>query len=411
MDPHPEGLVGAVADGVGRVLAARAFDGRVGPAGAGPQEPRQLGHDRPVGHVVEALVDDPQALLDLVHAQQVAGQAVALGAGRDVELELREDAVRMRPADVERHSRRPQVRAGHHHPQRGRGVDRAQAAHPADEDLVLVEQGVAGVDLLGRLRHPVAQAAHELVVQVAVDATDPEVVEEHPLAGQRRQHVDDLVALDERPQDRRQAAEVERHPAEEEGVAGDPVELGREDADVLGPARDLDVHQLLEGEDRRPLVEQRADVLERVRVADGLVVVGVLAQLLDAAMEVAEDRIEVDHLLAVELEDHPQHAVGRGMLRPHVDEHLAVAERVELGLALGPRRVRRDGLEDAELAVERDPGIVGRLVGGTDGHRSSGSGQAGVRRTSAVVGTFVGDSVRSIGRTPPPGERAASSAR
>ena len=249
------------------------------------------------------------------------------------------------------------------------------------------------------------------MVQVAVDATDPEVVEEHPLAGQRRQHVDDLVALDERPQDRRQAAEVERHPAEEEGVAGDPVELGREDADVLGPARDLDVHQLLEGEDRRPLVEQRADVLERVRVADGLVVVGVLAQLLDAAMEVAEDRIEVDHLLAVELEDHPQHAVGRGMLRPHVDEHLAVAERVELGLALGPRRVRRNGLEDPELAVERDPGIVGRLVGGTDGHRSSGSGQAGVRRTSAVAGTFDGDSVRSIGRTPPPGERAASSAR
>ena len=277
----------------------------------------------------------------------------------------------MRPADVERHAGRAQVRAGHHHPQRGRGVDRAQAAHAADEDLVLVEEGVAGLDLLGRLRHPVAEAAHELVVQVAVDATDPEVVEEHPLAGQRRQHVDDLVALDERPQDRRQPAEVERHPAEEQGVAGDPVQLGREDPDVLGAARHLDVQQLLEGEHRRPLVEQRADVLERVRVADRLVVVGVLAQLLDAAMEIAEHRVEVDDLLAVELEDDPQDAVGRGVLRPHVDEHLAVAERVELGLALGPRRVRRDGLEDAQLAIERDPGIVGGLVGGTDRHRSS----------------------------------------
>ena len=249
------------------------------------------------------------------------------------------------------------------------------------------------------------------MVQVAVDAADPEVVEQHPLAGQRRQHVDDLVALDERPQDRRQAAEVERHPAEEQGVAGDPVELGREDADVLGAARDLDVHQLLEGEDRRPLVEQRADVLERVRVADRLVVVGVLAQLLDAAMEVAEDRVEVDDLLAVELEDDPEHAVGRRVLRAHVDEHLAVAERVELGLALGPRRVRRDRLEDAQLAVERDPGIVGGLVGGADGHRSRGSAQAGVRRTSAVDGALDGMWVRSIGRTPPPGERAASSAR
>ena len=250
------------------------------------------------------------------------------------------------------------------------------------------------------------------MVQVAVDAADAEVVEEHPLAGQRGQHVDDLVALDERPQDRRQAAEVERHPAQEQGVAGDPVELGREDPDVLGPARHLDVHQLLEGQDRRPLVEQRADVLERVGVADRLVVVGVLAQLLDAAVEVAEDRVEVDDLLAVELEDDPQDAVGRRVLGAHVDEHLAVAERVELGLALGPRRVRRDRLEDAQVAVEHDARVVGRTGVGGGRHRGrSGSGQAGVRRTSAVVGALRGACARSIGRTPPPGERAASSGR
>ena len=192
-------------------------------------------------------------------------------------------------------------------------------------------------------------------------------------------------------------------------MAGDPVQLGREDPDVFGPARDLDVHELFEGEDRRPLVEQRADVFERVGVADGLVVVGVLAQLLDAAMEVAEDGVEVDHLLAVELEHDPQHAVGGRMLRPHVDEHLAVAERVELGLALGPRRIRRDRLEDAELAVERDPRIVGGGVGGGDGHRAVP--QPPVRRTSAVDGALAGLWVRSIGRTPPPGERAASSGR
>ena len=111
VDPHPERLVRAVADGVGRVLAARALDRGVGATRPRPQQPRQLGHDRSVGHLVEALVDDPEALLDLVHPEQVAGQAVALGAGRDVELELREDAVRVRPADVERDAGRAQVRA------------------------------------------------------------------------------------------------------------------------------------------------------------------------------------------------------------------------------------------------------------------------------------------------------------
>ena len=189
-------------------------------------------------------------------------------------------------------------------------------------------------------------------------------------------------------------------------MAGDPIQLAGEDADVLGAARDLDIEQLLEGHDRRPLVEERAHVLERVRVADGLVVVRVLAQLLDAAMEIPEDRVQVDDLLAVELEHDAEHTVGRRVLRPHVDEHLAVGQGVELGLALGPRRVRRDRLEDAKVAVQRDPGIVGRLVG-----LLLGRAHAPPRRTSAVVGTLLGAWVRSIGRTPPPGERAASSGR
>ena len=139
-----------------------------------------------------------------------------------------------------------------------------------------------------------------------------------------------------------------------------------------------------------------------------LVVVGVLAQLLDAAVEVAEDRVEVDDLLAVELEDDPQHAVGRRVLRPHVDEHLAVAERVELGLALRPRRVRRDRLEDADLLVEHDPRVVG-------GRRGAGRlvvviDRVPVRTVAAGV-ALRGAWVCSMWRTPAPGERAASSGR
>ena len=82
----------------------------------------------------------------------------------------------------------------------------------------------------------------------------------------------------------------------------------------------------------------------------GVVPVAVLADLLDAPVEVAQHRVEVDDALAVDLEHDAQHAVGRGVLRPQVDEHLAVAERVELGLALGARRVRRDRLEDRRPA-------------------------------------------------------------
>jgi hypothetical protein len=182
------------------------------------------------------------------------------------------------------------------------------------------------------------------VVEVAVDAADAEVVEQHPGPGQGRQHLHDLVALDEAVQDRRQAAQVQGQEAHEEGVAGDAEQLAREDADVLRPARHLHVHELLEREDRRPLLEERADVLERVHLVDDVVVVRVLADLLDAAVEVAQDRVHVHDLLARELQDEAQDAVRGRVVRADVEEHLAVAQGVELALALGPRRVRRDRL-------------------------------------------------------------------
>ena len=196
--------------------------------------------------------------------------------------------------------------------------------------------------------------------------------------------------------------EVEGHPAQEQGVAGDPVQLSRQHPDVLRAPRHLDVEQLLERHDAGPFAEEGADVLEGVEIADRLVVVGVLAQLLDAAVEVAEDRIEVDDLLAVELEHDAQHAVGRGMLRSHVEEHLAVAERVELGLALGPRRVRRDGLEDTRVLVELDARVVRRAGEELVLLRGTGSWCSRGHRRS-----FMPVTRRCAGRVRPSGSRVA----
>ena len=99
-------------------------------------------------------------------------------------------------------------------------------------------------------------------------------------------------------------------------------------------------------------------------------IVGVLAELLDAPVEVAQHGVEVDDLLALQLEHDPKHAVGRWVLGAHVDEHLAVAQRVELRLALGPGRVGRDRFEDADLLVEDDSRVVGGGVARNSlGHR------------------------------------------
>ncbi len=331
-----------------------------------------------------------------------------MAAGRDVELELGVDGVRVRTPDVERHARGADVGPRGPHPEGRLAVQPADAAHAPDEDLVVVEQVDVRLVLRGRAAHPVAQAGHELVVQVAVHAADPEVVEQHPLPGDRGQHLHDLVALDEAVQDRGQAAQVQRHPALEQRVAGDPVELAGEHPDVLRPARHLDVQQLLERHHGRPLHEQRADVLERVELADDVVEVRGLAQLLDAAVEIAEHRVQVHDPLAVDLEHDAQHPVRGWVLGAHVEEHLAVAERVELRLALGPRRVRRDRLERADLVVEQHPGVVGGGVLVRGGRRHGYAFT--VRRTTDGV-ACVGVCVCSMWRTPPPGDRAASSGR
>ena len=210
--------------------------------------------------------------------------------------------------------------------------------------------------MLASAAHPVAKAAQELVIEVAIDTADTQVVEEQLLARQRGQHLDDLVALDEPIQDGRQAAQVEGQPADEERVAGDAVELPGEDTDVLRAARHLEVEQLFRGQDRQGLAEHRGDVLERIAVADGVVPVAVLADLLDAAVQVAEHGVEVDDALTVDLEDDPEHAVRGGMLRAEVDEHLALAERVELGLALRAWRQGRDGVVDGCRRLHEDLG-------------------------------------------------------
>ena len=49
-------------------------------------------------------------------------------------------------------------------------------------------------------------------------------------------------------------------------------------------------------------------------------------------MQVADDALGAQHLLAVELQDDAQHPVRRRVLRPHVEHHLG---GVEKGLVLG----------------------------------------------------------------------------
>src|SRR4029077_20906995 len=57
-----------------------------------------------------------------------------------------------------------------------------------------------------------------------------------------------------------------------------------------------------------------------------LLVCAVLANLFHAAMQVADHTLGTYHLFPVQLEDHAQHAVRRGVLRPHVEHEFGAVE-------------------------------------------------------------------------------------
>ena len=71
------------------------------------------------------------------------------------------------------------------------------------------------------------------------------------------------------------------------------------------------------------LLVHRRDVVEAVEIGDRLEVGLGLDQLLGAAMQQADMRIDAVDNLAVELEHEAQHAVGRRMLRPEIDVEVA----------------------------------------------------------------------------------------
>ncbi len=87
------------------------------------------------------------------------------------------------------------------------------------------------------------------------------------------------------------------------------------------------VHELV-GEVRR--VVHARDVGRALHVGE------LLTGLLHAGVEVTDDGLDAQHVFAVELHHEPQHAVGRRVLRTHVDDH-RVAE-----IVLRPHAAARD---------------------------------------------------------------------
>ena len=117
------------------------------------------------------------------------------------------------------------------------------------------------------------------------------------------------------------------------------LELHVEHAQVLSARRHVDLEQTFHRHAEHLGVEVVGQVVHPLDERDDLPVLLVLAALLDPGVDVADDRLDVAHHLALEGGEQPQHAVGGRVVRADVDR-----EQLFVEVALDQRLGAGDGL-------------------------------------------------------------------
>ena len=197
----------------------------------------------------------------------------------------------------------------------------ADALEPGLEDRVGVAQGgVLGQPLLHQ-RDEAADLVEGADGEVLGDAAGADERVVHPQAGDQLEQVEHQLALAETDRHHGQRADLHAAGGDADQVGGDPVELHQEHPHDLGLLGDvvLDVEQPLDAQRVGRLVVEGAQVVHPGAERGALHPGAVLHVLLDAGVQVADAAPGLGDRLALELEDQPEHAVGRGVLRAHVD--------------------------------------------------------------------------------------------
>jgi hypothetical protein len=215
--------------------------------------------------------------------------------------------------------------------------------------------------------HPVGHEPQELVDprdrlvgDVLGQAAGAHVRVVHPQPGRQLEDVEDVLPLPEAVDHHRQRAQLHAGRRQPDQVRGDPVEFHHQDPDRGRPVRDLlaDAQQLLDRQRVPGFVEHRGQVVHPGHERAALDPVAVLEVLLDAGVQVADDRPGLDDGLALQFEDEPKHTVGRRVLRAHVDDDPFVADRVTRNPGDGVP-VSAGDREDLALGGLARAGVVG----------------------------------------------------
>ena len=127
------------------------------------------------GHLVEALVDDAQALSEFFHAAEVAIVAVSVDTDRDIEFYVSVRVVRLAFSYIPRHAGPAQHDAGERVVERVGGGDDADAFGATDPDAVVGEELFGFVNAVAELGRPLVDVVEEAEGNIGVHAAGADI--------------------------------------------------------------------------------------------------------------------------------------------------------------------------------------------------------------------------------------------
>src|SRR5262249_555112 len=139
-------------------------------------------------------------------------------------------------------------------------------------------------------------------------------------------NLQNLFSISERVEERRHRANIESMRAKPQLMAGDSVQLRQNDANKVGAGRSFNVEQLFNGLAVAQAIRDRRHIIHTVHVWIEHRVSAVLGDFLHASMQIGDDAFRAQYLLAVEFQNHAQHAVSGWMLRSHINNEFVGIE-------------------------------------------------------------------------------------
>jgi hypothetical protein len=269
-------------------------------------------------NVFNGLFDNFQAFEEFLHADEITGIAVTSTRTDDVEIQIGVCEIGFIAAKIALDA------TCACHGACGAEVDRIFTAEVPDapgaihKDPVFGEQSIDFVVDFGEFANEFSHAIYPVQIDIKEHSADSRVAGVETLTGGQFHDVVDVFALLEEIKEGREASEVECSCAEIQQVIMHPHEFCEDCSKITASGCEFDTQQFLDGVVPGDFIGQWRQVIHPIDDGHILVEVQMLAQFLEAAVQVADVRNGIENFFAVEREHEPQRGVSRGVLRAEV---------------------------------------------------------------------------------------------